>query len=118
MDQTKIWEYFQSDNQIGDIFSNARPRYEFLARQIPPATHALNIGVGRGGLEAILLKKGVKVSCLDPIETAIDRLREQYGLGDAAKIGFSQAIPFSGSAVVAAWAEANAPSRSKLACRA
>ena len=54
----------------------------------------LNIGVGRGGLESYLVKKGAVVSSLDPSEKAIDRLRKQYALGDRAKVGFSQAIPF------------------------
>ncbi|HYP67635.1 MAG TPA: class I SAM-dependent methyltransferase, partial [Thiobacillaceae bacterium] len=31
---------------------------------------------------------------LDPGEAAINRLREQYALGDRAKVGFSQAMPF------------------------
>src|SRR5712691_9013361 len=93
MDQTKIWDYFQNDEEAGDAAFNARPRYEFLAQQIAPGMHALNIGVGRGGLEAILVKKGVLVSSLDPSEKAIDRLRKQYALGDSAKVGFSQAIP-------------------------
>ena len=94
MDQTKIWDYFQNHEEVGDAAFNARPRYEFLAQQIAPSIHALNIGVGRGGLEAILVKKGVLVSSLDPSEKAIDRLRKQYALGDSAKVGFSQAIPF------------------------
>lgn len=94
MDQTKIWDYFQNDEEIGDAAFNARPRYEFLAQQISPEMRVLNIGVGRGGLEAILLKKGVQVSSLDPGENAIDRLRKQFGLGEQAKVGYSQAIPF------------------------
>ncbi len=95
MDQTKIWDYFQNDAEVNKTFVNARPRYEFLAKQIAPRMNVLNIGVGRGGLEAILLKKGVVVSCLDPSEKAIMSLRNQYELGDQAQVGFSQSIPFS-----------------------
>ena len=94
MDQTKIWDYFQNNDELGDAAFNARPRYEFLARQIAPGMHALNVGVGRGGLESILLKKGAVVSCLDPSKNAIDSLRQQYALGNRAQVGFSQAIPF------------------------
>lgn len=94
MDQTKVWEYFQNDNEVGEVFNGARPRYQFLAEQIAPGLHTLNIGVGRGGLEAILVKKGVMVSCLDPCEATIERLRKNYALGDSAKVGFSQANPF------------------------
>jgi|CXWL01.1.fsa_nt_gi SAM-dependent methyltransferase len=97
MDQTKIWNHFQNDDVMGEVFKEALPRYEFLAQQIAAGMHVLTIGVGRGGLEAILLKKGVLVSCLDPSEIAIDSLRKQYGLGDRAQVGFSQAIPFTDS---------------------
>lgn len=97
MDQTKIWDYFQNDNEMGDAFVNALPRYEFIARQITSGMSLLNIGVGRGGLEAILVKKGVVVSCLDPSESTIDRLRKQYELGERAQVGLSQAIPFPDS---------------------
>lgn len=94
MDQTKIWDYFQNDDEVGDVAFNARLRYEFLAQQIGPGMQVLNVGVGRGGLEAILVKKGVLVSSLDPSANAIDSLRKQYALGDRAHVGFSQAMPF------------------------
>jgi SAM-dependent methyltransferase len=94
MDQTKIWDFFQNNNEVGDAFINARPRYEYLAKQIAPGMHALNVGVGRGGLESILLKKGAVVSCLDPGENAIESLRQKYALGDRAQIGFCQEMPF------------------------
>jgi SAM-dependent methyltransferase len=94
MDQTKIWDYFQNDQDIGDAAFNARPRYEYLAKRIAPGLRVLNIGVGRGGLEAILLKNGVLVSSLDPGQKAIDRLREKLGLGEQAQVGYSQAMPF------------------------
>lgn len=94
MDQTKIWDYYQNDAEVGDAVFSARPRYEFLARQIAPGMQALDIGVGRGGLEAILVPKGVRMSVLDPGERAIARVRALYALGDGAKVGYSQAIPF------------------------
>lgn len=95
MDQTKIWDYYQNNEEIGNTFANARLRYAFIARQIIPGMNVLNIGVGRGGLEAMLLKKGVCVSCLDPSEMAIKDLRDQYGLANRAQVGFSQSIPFA-----------------------
>jgi cyclopropane fatty-acyl-phospholipid synthase-like methyltransferase len=94
MDQERIWEYFQNDDEVGDAVFNARPRYEFVAGHIAPGARALNIGVGRGGLEAILVKRNVKVSSLDPGEKSIERVRRQFGLGDEAKVGFSQDMPF------------------------
>jgi SAM-dependent methyltransferase len=94
MDQIKIWDHFQNDDETDDVFTNAFPRYEFIAQRIKSGMSVLNIGVGRGGLEAILVKKGCVVSCLDPSESAIDRLRKQYDLGERAQVGFSQSIPF------------------------
>ena len=97
MDQTKIWDHFQNNDEIGDAFINALPRYEFLAKQIKSGMTILNIGVGRGGLESILVKKGVVVNCLDPSEETIDRLRKQYDLGARAQVGFSQSMSFQDS---------------------
>lgn len=95
MDQTKIWNYFQNDDEAGEAAFNARPRYEFLARQIATGAQVLNIGAGRGGLEAILVTKGVQVSTLDPSEATIDRLRKELAMGERAKVGYSQSMPFA-----------------------
>jgi SAM-dependent methyltransferase len=95
MDQTKIWDHFQNEDAIGDAFAGARPRYEFLSGRIEPGLSVLNIGVGRGGLERILLENGVRVSCLDPSEKSIENLRKLFGLGDCAQVGCSSAIPFT-----------------------
>ncbi len=94
MQQEKIWHYFQAGGGAGDAFAQARPRYEFLAGRTRPGDHVLNIGVGRGGLEALLLGRGVQVSCLDPGEKAIEVLRQRHGLGERAQVGYSQAMPF------------------------
>jgi ubiquinone/menaquinone biosynthesis C-methylase UbiE len=97
MDQTKIWDHFQNNDETSDAFKNAMPRYEFIAKHIKSDMNVLNIGVGRGGLESILIKKGVIVNCLDPNKDAIDRLRKQYDLGARAQVGFSQSMPFQDS---------------------
>lgn len=95
MEQAKIWEFFQHENQLGDAFEGALPRYRFIAKKIPSGKNVLNIGVGRGGLESILIKNGVQVNCLDPSESTIDMLRKKHKLGERAKVGFCQSIPFS-----------------------
>lgn len=94
MEQNKIWDYFQNTEHRDDFLMSA-PRYRFLARKIPRSTKALNIGVGRGGLERILAQQGTTVSCLDPSEASIKAIREQLGMGDRAQVGYSQNMPFS-----------------------
>lgn len=34
MDQTKLWDYFQNDKEIGDVAFNAESRYRYLVKQI------------------------------------------------------------------------------------
>lgn len=94
MDQERIWDYFQNEDELGDSVFNARPRYEYVASQIDPGSRVLNIGVGRGGLEAILIDKGVEVWSLDPGERSIQRIQHNLGMGEHARVGFSQALPF------------------------
>ncbi len=95
MNQEKIWEAFQNDESLVDLGFPARRRFKFLAGKIPKGSDVLNIGVGNGYLEKLLVQKGVIVSCLDPSDAAINKIREQLELGDRAKSGYSQAIPFS-----------------------
>jgi SAM-dependent methyltransferase len=95
VNQEKIWEYFQNDDEVGDVIFNARPRYDYVASRIAQGDRVLNIGVGRGGLEDILVRRGVDVCSLDPGEKSIERVRTRYSLpASKAKVGFSQAIPF------------------------
>jgi 16S rRNA A1518/A1519 N6-dimethyltransferase RsmA/KsgA/DIM1 with predicted DNA glycosylase/AP lyase activity len=61
MNQEKIWEAFQNDENLLDVGFPAQKRFEFLARKIAPGKRTLNIGVGKGLLEELLLKKGVDV---------------------------------------------------------
>lgn len=94
MEQNKIWDYYQNAKHRDD-FSLSLPRYRFLAARINHGEMALNIGVGRGGLETLLVGKGVKVSCLDPSETSIQAIRQRLNLSDNARVGHSQEIPFA-----------------------
>lgn len=94
MDQEKIWEHFQGDKGLS-AFSRAEPRYRFIASKIKKNKCVLNIGVGNGGLEKLLQEHGAKVSCLDPSENAIERIRTNLSLGKQAKVGYSQNIPFN-----------------------
>ena len=94
MQQTKIWDYFQNNPDVGNLAFNAELRYQYLADRIQNGMNVLDIGVGRGGLERLLVSKGVNVYCLDPNKESIDYLRAEFDLGDRARVGFSQEIPF------------------------
>lgn len=94
MEQDKIWETFQNNDELLALGFPARKRFEFIAESIPKGSYALNIGVGCGYLESILVQKGVNVSCLDPSGSAIENIRERLQLGDMAQQGYSQSIPF------------------------
>lgn len=93
MNQDLIWDHFQ--NEGGDSFLVARPRVDFVARQLVRGERTLNIGVGIGALERLAQAKGVDIWALDPGERAIARLREDLGLADQAKVGYSQDMPFA-----------------------
>lgn len=95
MKQEKIWEAFQNDEELLGVGFPARKRFDFLAKQIPIESSVLNIGVGKGYLEEILVEKGVSVSCLDPSAAAVEKIREKLNLGEKAQVGYSQSIPYS-----------------------
>ncbi len=94
MNQEKIWEAFQNNESLLDIGFPARKRFEFIAKYIEKGSSVLNIGVGNGYLESVLVSKGVDVSCLDPSISAIEKIRERLGMGEQAQPGYSQDIPF------------------------
>ena len=60
--------YFQNNNNIDDVFAQAMPRYEFISRRVERNSNVLNIGVGRGGLEEVLLNRRAILSCFYPNE--------------------------------------------------
>ena len=95
MGQDKIWEHFQ--NEGVEAFSQSLGRLEFLARRLSPAQRVLNIGVGNGSLEFLAASKGVDIWSLDPSERAIGRIRQSLGMGEKARVGYSQALPFPDS---------------------
>jgi SAM-dependent methyltransferase len=92
MNQDVIWEHFQ--NEGVDSFSGAGPRLHFLARHLAAGERVLNIGVGSGQLERIAAAKGVEIWSLDPSERSIRRLQASLDIGDRARAGYSQEMPF------------------------
>ncbi len=94
-DQEKIWDHFQ--NEGIESFSQNRGRLEFLAKKLKPSSRVLNIGVGNGAMESLAIARSVDIWSLDPSERTINRLRELLPMGERAKPGLSQAIPFQDS---------------------
>ena len=92
MNQDAIWDHFQ--NEGADLFVVARPRLEFLVRQLRRGERALNIGAGSGDLERLGTERGVEMWSLDPNARAVERLRTSLGLGERAQAGYSQEMPF------------------------
>ncbi len=90
--QDLIWEHFQNDGV--EAFSGSRPRIKYIVDQINPDSKLLNIGVGGAILEDLALSRGIDVCSLDPSETAIEKLRNQYDMGEKAKVGYSDKIEF------------------------
>lgn len=90
--QDRIWEHFQ--NEGAEAFQQCGGRLGFLARQIPVGSRVLDIGVGSGVFESIAIQRGLDVYGLDPSERSIEMLQTRLGLGEKAKVGYSQAIPF------------------------
>lgn len=95
MNQEAIWDYYQIEDR--ERFQASTSRMHFLAKQVQKhrlGAKVLNIGVGGGTFERAACKRGLEVHSLDPSDRAIELLREELGLGDRAKVGYSQAIPF------------------------
>ena len=90
-DQDKVWDYYQ--NEQPETFSGGLGRLSFLAKMVRNQK-VLNIGVGNGYFEENALKYGADVYSLDPSDRAIERLCNRLGLGDKAKVGYSQEIPY------------------------
>ena len=94
LDQQQMWDHFQTDSQLGNIAFQAQDRYVRMARMVAGRARVLNIGAGRGDLERMLLDRGTDVYCLDPGPETIRMLATRLGLGDKARQGVAEAIPF------------------------
>ena len=92
MNQDVIWDHFQNEGVAA--FSQARPRLEFLVRQLKAGERVLDIGVGSGELEALAARNGVEIWALDPSQRTVDHLRDSLKLGERAQAGYSQDLPF------------------------
>lgn len=91
-EQDRIWEHFQTHSRAS--FDLSYPRLRFLAEKCKRGSRVLNIGVGSGDLERFLQRRGVEVYSLDPSAESIERLRAELQMGDRARQGYGQDIPF------------------------
>ena len=92
-EQDRIWEYTQSQNLA--MFDLSYPRLRYLAERCRAGTRVLNIGVGSGYLEDLLIARGIEVYSLDPSAASIERLRARHAMGERAQSGYGQAMPFA-----------------------
>jgi SAM-dependent methyltransferase len=92
--QDKIWSYFQ--NEAPELLLNSESRVKFILKQIKGTRlRTLNIGIGGGLFEKMAIERGLDVYSLDPDEKAISRLGRDLRMGERARAGFSQQIPFA-----------------------
>ncbi len=93
MSEDRMWDYYQGEGVA--FFSQAHARLGYLvdwgARWGPPRPRVLNIGVGNGWIEREGVRRGWRVSAVDPSPGPIERLR---GEGIDAHLGSIAALPF------------------------
>lgn len=98
MEHDRIWEHIQT--QRVDFFDGALGRYASMAalarrRFGRDGGRVLNIGVGPGRFERMLLERGWRVASLDPSANALSALAD----ADVdARCGYAQAMPFHAGA--------------------
>jgi SAM-dependent methyltransferase len=91
--QDLIWDYYQ--NESPETFETSRARLQLLISRIEPPQVALNIGCGTGIFEKLALERKIDIYSLDPSERSIGQLREALHLGDKARVGYIDQLPFS-----------------------
>ena len=95
-EQDRLWNHIQT--HVRGAFDLSYPRLRFLAGKCRRGSRVLNIGVGTGYLEELLLARGVETFSLDPSANSIERLRNDLHMGDRARQGHGQRIPFESEA--------------------
>ena len=93
--QDLIWDYYQ--NESPESFEGSRARLQVLLSRIAPSQVVLNIGCGTGIFESLALARNIDIYSLDPSERSIGQLRETLHLGDKARVGYIQQLPFPDS---------------------
>lgn len=95
MQQDRLWDHYQAGGVVTtDAFGGARVRHQFISTHVAAGEAVLNVGVGDGGLEHELFRRGCRVYSVDPSEAAILGVRGRLGLGERAKVGRCEDLPF------------------------
>jgi SAM-dependent methyltransferase len=91
-EQDRIWRHHQLHGT--GVFDLSYPRLRYLADRCRAGSRVLNIGVGSGYLEELLASRGVEAYALDPSAETIERLRTRLHMGERARQGYAQHMPF------------------------
>ena len=91
-EQDHIWHHYQTHD--AGSFDLSYPRLRYLAERCTPGTRVLNVGVGNGYLEELLIGRGVGTFSLDPSHESIAQLRDKLKMGERAQQGYGQRMPF------------------------
>lgn len=94
MEQSRIWHYFQT--QAPHAFAGAAMRLLHLAGRLPRNGITVNVGVGSGQLERILVARGLAVVTVDP---DVASLRTALGTPGNAIAADIRALPFADRSV-------------------
>lgn len=94
MEQQRIWDHFQTTRV--DAFDKAGGRYAAVVAEVRrqmggDGGRLLNIGIGAGRIERLLLARGWRVASLDP---SVDAVAPLAALGVDARCGLAQQMPF------------------------
>lgn len=92
--QDALWDAYQNDQAFANYGCPSGGRHKFLADQVNAGLAVLNIGVGHGSLERMLVGRRAVVSCLDPSARSIDNIRTALGGRIDARVGHAQNIPW------------------------
>lgn len=92
IDQDRLWDHFQTKET--SKFDGSTPRLSFLVAHTPANGKVLDIGIGAGQFERAARAAGRDVYAVDSSEGTIQRISKELGLGDKARVGAVQAIPF------------------------
>lgn len=90
--QDRMWKFYQIENTL--CFNKSYPRLLYLVKQCDHGKRILNIGVGTGFLEEQLMNRRFEVYSLDPSEEVINMVQDRLFMGDRARVGHCNSIPF------------------------